>query len=86
MTEYRKLLYEFFKRRRRKRIVLIGTILQRVQQLVNILSDNIITFVQIGNKWVLVARNGEGKRIHIVNNTRIACLLDLATILEYEVD
>ena len=85
MTEYRRLLYEFFKRRRRRQLILNGTILQKVVQLLNVLDPYIIKFTQINGKWVLIARGDNNKIITFVNNTRIACLQDLATIHGHEI-
>ena len=85
MTEYRRLLYEFFKQRRRRKLILSGTILQKVVQLLNVLDPYIIKFIQLNNKWVLIARGDNDKVVTLVNDTRIACLQDLATIHEYEI-
>lgn len=83
---YRRDRYDYHRSQERKILTLTGTTAEKIQQVIDVLKPFYIDHTQVGDNWVLRAKRPNGTKVTIINATRLACLRDLATIHNYELN
>lgn len=78
--------YALHRWRRRKLVELTGTQLQQINQLTETVRPYLRSVFSQDEqgRWQILAVKLNGDPVLLVNTTRLACLIDLATILEFK--